>query len=166
MHNGDTQDAGLESFEHHNGRTCLPVEFDEEDNCHPVAITHFDFTGLDTLAGEAKEALTHGRFDEFVETLHRQMIHEVRKEVLIQLWGFASKFDNPFMGIDVARFISGTSNLEGETIVTLAKKWGVSKEDIQQHCERGRKLLGMRKTRTMRDEKARTNMRMRNYRRA
>lgn len=160
--------AGLEGFGVHNGRALLPVEFDHDDHAVPLQIVHFDFTSMDTIADEAEEALARGaaEFQKFIAALRRTIEDDIKLSTVTQLDGFASQFRNRYMGYDLLRDACGLCDLEGETGVTLSKKWGLSKEAWQQDRERMRALLGLRKTRTMRDAKARQNMRLRNFRRA
>jgi len=141
------------------------MDWSEEEVATPVAITHFDFSTFDSLESQALEALQKGEFGTFLRHLKSSVELQARLETIEQLDGMASHFRSRYMGYDLIRDVCGLATLEGESCVTLARRHGISKAAWQENRERMRRILGLRKTATMRNDQARQHMRERNYRR-
>lgn len=139
----------------------------DDEDFSPLGITAFDFAELDKLEDFAKEALEiPNGFPAFVQRLKQSLVQESQVEMLMQLFGAVQKFENEALALDVLRDCSGLGALLGMDGVKYAAKWGISKEAWQQHREKMRRIFGVRKSRTLRSDQARENMRLKNYRKA
>lgn len=144
----------------------LARQWDEDGTSNLIQTTPFDFDRIDTLESVARDALTVPEaFPAFVVRLRHSIERRCQAELLLCLLGILDKFKNKSLAIDCLKYVGGIAALEGMDMPRIAEKHGVSKEAVHQCSMKVRTLLKIRRTRTMRDDSARENMKLRNYRR-
>ena len=142
-------------------------EWDDSDQRHSIAAVDFDYRSLDECEAFAREALKiPGAFKGFIRCLKAAIGREVRVETLQRIIGTAKKFSQKHMAVDLLYYVSGIAALDGKNGVDFARIYGISKEAWQQQAEKMRRILELRKPRTMRSDGARSKMTLRNFRRA
>jgi hypothetical protein len=142
----------------------IPLDW-EGDQPQPIPVVHFDFSDLDSITEQGRQALTDASFGEWLMRVMKCREDIIRQETLMQVIGISNEFENEAMAYDLMRDCCGAAAAQGFSSADLARKWKISKEAFQQSRERMRKYLGLRITRTMRSEEAKHNMSLRNFRR-
>lgn len=90
---------------------------------------------------------------------------EIRQEAISYTLAFIRGYKRPLLALDCLCFCVGEAQARGDTIVTIGRRHGVSKQAVQQCAGRIREGLGLRKVSTMQSEEAREHMSQANYRR-
>ena len=142
----------------------VPVEWAEEI-AHAVSVDQFNFEGLDRIEDQILEEIQQGRsVAGFIKGLAEQFMIRERLEVCSKLLALITTHRKPGLAADQLACAAGLYLTADIPWPALAKKHGVSKQAFEQGVERYRETLGLRKTRTMRDDQARHTMRQSNYR--
>ncbi|HWN09736.1 MAG TPA: hypothetical protein VNO50_10795 [Pyrinomonadaceae bacterium] len=142
----------------------VPVEW-SEDKAQAIQIEVFDFEHLDSLEDQVREHMAAGKpVSDLVKRLARLWMCKEKEEIISKLLSVIIQSKKPGLAATQLAFAAGLYVTASVTGPELAKKHGISKEAFQQGVERLREELGLRQTRTMRDQKARDTMRQTNYR--
>lgn len=131
-----------------------------------VAVVGFDFGGLDSLVDLGREALAGGEvcFGEFVEGLAAERVLVAECVVVERLVGLLLGKVNKGLAVYAVADACGLLSLVGLSQVDVARRLGVSKQNVQNMSEEFARKLGLRQTRTHRGEVSRGRMRLSNFR--
>jgi hypothetical protein len=142
----------------------IPVdEWGEES--FAVPIQQFDFNALDKPEDYIREAVKEGReIMPIVRAMVKQMTESEQAQTVRSVLALIVNAKKPKQHVDEIAFACGMSLADGVTLVSLAKKWGVSKQAIQRNVDSVCDKLQIRKTRTMRSQEARQTMKKTNFR--
>jgi hypothetical protein len=113
----------------------VPIEW-RKDSAFVIASEEFKYA--DPTESIIREALAAGRLEAALEEILEERADAIRAEAINRILG-----------------INGSD---------VAKKFGITKQAVQQGVDRFCKEVGLRKTRAMRDEDAREKMSNSNYR--
>jgi len=108
---------------------------------------------------------TGGDVRELLLQILNPEIRELTATALRKMLSFIRCERKPRLAADQIAWVCGLALVEGETIGTLAKRHGISKQAFQQGAERFRALLRIR-SQTRRSDEAREKMSKRNHRRS
>lgn len=122
-------------------------------------IEDFPYDELDSLKDVVRQRITDGEtFEQVVRSLaaaEAELLIMDRLAVFVSVVRSAKK---PLMFLDCLWMLSGAALREGETILSLAKQHGCSKQAFQQAMERVADKFEFSKTRTERDDSAKEAM--------
>jgi hypothetical protein len=142
----------------------IPVGF-ADDVSFAVPIAHFNHGELDSPEDHIREAVAQRRpVMPIVLRLASDLIARKQVESIRAILALIVEAKKPAQRVDEIAFACGMSLADGATIISMAKKHGVSKQAFQRGVMRVSETLQLRKTRTMRDEDAREKMAATNYR--
>jgi len=132
----------------------------------PVGITRFSYEGLDGLRERLLEVLEspEGRIDVVIEEWLRGQEPAICAEVCNRLLGYIITARKPRLAAYQLCFAAGLDLTLGLDMAKVARRCSVTKQAMQQGVDRFAKELGLRKTRSMREEESRETMRQRNFR--
>lgn len=153
--------------EHAGGKPQIAVEYHGSDQDGPVAVSwvDFDFARVDSIRDLILEAARKGRaIEPIIEELVRQDLMAVRAETINRMLGFVISAEKPRLASYALAFTCNISIVENLTPAEVARRCGVSKQDVYQAVDRACEELGVRKTSWMRDEEATERMSNSNYR--
>lgn len=161
----DEHSGGAPSMGHkRHGKTVLHVEYHDGDEV-PVPVHYFDFDELDSLDDLAKECLKqHGSLKPIISQMRQAVRMDAGSEAVQQMLYHLRKAKNFRLEAWVWSAAYDLICEEELTNTKIAELFGISKQDFQQLVKRCRNKMRGRKTRTMRDEEARENMRLANIR--
>jgi tartrate dehydratase alpha subunit/fumarate hydratase class I-like protein len=152
----------------------IPVEW-HDDRAVPVPIEFFNYEAVDSLEGHVREALARdaaevraGRRKRFLLGLIEQLVSdgedEIRREAVSAIMAEVIRAEQPKQKVVCIGIAAGMPAVLRKTEQQWADIFGVSKQDIQQGVKECCERFGLRKNRTMRDEEARKNMQLANFR--
>lgn len=149
--------------EHHDRE--LAVDWNANDEPQSIPITHFDFSSFDSIDACIRQELAeHGSARRIIKSLLERERTEAGAEgmscVIALLW----PKKRTYLALRQLAFAAGLSILGGRTGPQLAEDCGVSKQDFKQGADRFRKDLGLRRTRTMRQQEGCDKMKLTNFR--
>lgn len=140
----------------------LPLHFYEADRRVPAV--GFDFGRLDDAEGFFKEAISAGRpLRPIIEGMVCERETEIRCELVMQLVSMLVKRDKKTLAVFALADACGLGNLLGLSQTEMARRAGVSKQDVQQLSDEFKENLGLRQTRTHRGREARGKMALANF---
>lgn len=143
----------------------LAVEWSADDHAANIQIEHFDFSSLDSLDDRIREELEeHGTARHVVEQLMSFHRDDGRREGMMTVIALLWPKKKAYLALRQLAFAAGLNILAGKTGPELAAECGVSKQDFKQGADRFRKELGLRRTRTMRQEDGCEKMKLTNFR--
>lgn len=142
----------------------IPIGF-ADDVSFPVPIQHFDHSRLDSPEDCIREAIRDKKpIMPIVVQLAAALIQHKQIETIRAMLALIVDAKKPAQRMDEIAFACGMALADGATIISMAKKHGVSKQAFQRGVMRVCAALELRKTRTMRDEESRQKMSGTNYR--
>lgn len=142
----------------------IPVGF-ADDVSFAVPITHFNHAEIDSPEDHIREAIAlHKPVMPIVARLASGLIQIRQVDAIRSVLALIVEAKKPAQRVDEIAFACGMSLADGATIISMAKKHGVSKQAFQRGVMRVCETLQLRKTRTMRDDDAREKMAVTNYR--
>lgn len=143
----------------------LAVDWNANDEPQNVPIQHFDFSSLDSIDACIKQELAErGTARRIIEMLVSRNQSEARRDGMMCVMALLWSKRRTYLALRQLAFAAGLSILEGKTGPQLAEECGVSKQDFKQGADRFRKVLGLRRTRTMRKETGCKKMKLTNFR--
>ena len=148
-HSGGTPNIGYE----------IPIAAWDEES-YPVAIEQFKFHELDKPADLIRDAVKEGRdIGPLLHNLADRLSEQRASAMLIAVFIFIKDHDNPKLTIDRIIWALGLATCGGASCAEMAREHGISKQAFVQGAHRIVDAIGLRKSRNMRDPKARENMR-------
>lgn len=148
----------------HTGLFKIPAEW-ANDQRTAVRIEYFDFDSLDTIDDLIREELARKGT---VRALFKQIlaceIAKARSEAAVKVLSHIIEEEDSGLAACQLAFACGMTILMKKTMTEVAASYGISKEAMQQGVDRRCEDLGLRKTRTMRDDDARQLMSLSNFR--
>lgn len=149
----------------HAGLFRVPGEW-SDDQRFAVKIEHFDFDSIDSVDDLVREELaTKGTVKHLLKKMVALELNKARTETLVTVLGKIKDASDSGLAVVQISCACGMLFISGETDQAYADRFGISKQAFQQGVEGYREALGLRQTRTMRDENAKDLMRLSNYRR-
>jgi hypothetical protein len=143
----------------------IPIANWDEGQSFVVPIEQFDYASMDSPEDYVREAMQQGKpLSPIILGMVECAIAGRQVETVRKLMVLISDARKPRQRIDEIAFACGMSLADGVTLVSLAKKWGTSKQAIQRNVEAVCDTLQIRKTRTMRGQEAKEHMRKANFR--
>jgi hypothetical protein len=120
-----------------------------------IPICEFEYDQTDTLKDRVNQRLKDGeQLADIVQSLAVEEAEYLVAERLAVFVAVVRAAKKPILFLDCLWMLSGAALREGETILSLAKKHGCSKQAFQQAMERVSEAYPFPKTRTERDEEA------------
>jgi hypothetical protein len=141
----------------------IGLESQSDGSASHVLVTSWDPSAHDSFVDLLRDHIASGgdpwQFcSGFFETEIRARTSAAVKRTLLLI----RDSNKPKLAVDQIAWTCGLALMEGETVGTLAKAHGISKQAFQQGAERFRRLLNVR-SQTRRDDCARQNMKKANY---
>ena len=136
-------------------------EFTEDDQGHvvPAFVEQFDWSQMDTLEDELRQALSEGRS---VAVIVAQLVDmeatQRTADALARALCLIADAHKPKLVIDQLAYVAGLHMNQGASITELAKRHGQHKQQFSAAALRLMEQLRMSPSRQMRSLKARTNM--------
>lgn len=131
-----------------------------------VPIEHFDFDNLDAPEDLVRQRISEGKpIAELVKAWAGALAEQNQADTVRALLSLIIQAKKPRQRVDEIAFACGMFLSEGETIISLAKRHGISKQAFQRGVMTVCETLNLRKTRTMRSDEACKTMRRTNFRR-
>lgn len=148
-----------------------PVEYDDHDQPHTVAVEEFKLPKdslrsvlAEIIAAKKPDTWTINQVCALVMDMSKEDESAIKAEGVRDFLTLVMSHPRKVLALYQAAFATGM--LPEKTGPELAKKCGVSKQDFQQGADKMIEELSMRHTRTMRNDDAKRNMRISNYRHA
>lgn len=141
----------------------LPIALYENDR--RVATVGFDYGCLDEAEDFFREAIAAGRpLGPLIEGMVSAYVCEVRCELVVQLVSMLVRKEKKALAVYALADACGLGNVLGLSQTEMARRLGVTKQDVQNMSEEFSKFLGLRQTRTHRGEEAKRRMVLANHR--
>lgn len=143
-------------------------EFTENDQGEVVSafVADFDWSRLDSIEDEIKQGLKEGRsITELVRELVEMEASERLNEGIAKVICYIADAEKPRLAAEHIAWISGMRIRQGESLPSIAKRHGMSKQAFCQAALRLAKVLNLRPARAMRSELAKALMRSRHFKR-
>jgi hypothetical protein len=129
----------------------VPIEW-RKDSAFVIASEEFKYADpTESIIREAEEIL-------------EERADAIRAEAINRVLEFIITAENPALEAHRIALAGGLGLILGINGSDVAKKFGITKQAVQQGVDRFCKEVGLRKTRAMRDEDAREKMSNSNYR--
>jgi hypothetical protein len=136
-----------------------------DEQSFAVPIEQFDYASLDKPEDYIREAIAEGRdVMPIIQGLAALTVERRQVEAIAKVMGLIRGAQKPKQRVEEIEFACGLSIADGVTLISLAKKYGVSKQAIQRNVDVICDALQIRKTRTMRGTEAREKMSKTNFR--
>jgi hypothetical protein len=139
----------------------VPIEW-RKDSAFVIASEEFKYA--DPTESIIREALAAGRLEAALEEILEERADAIRAEAINRVLEFIITAENPALEAHRIALAGGLGLILGINGSDVAKKFGITKQAVQQGVDRFCKEVGLRKTRAMRDEDAREKMSNSNYR--
>jgi hypothetical protein len=142
------------------------VGVEEERHHEPFEVESPDFESLDSLEDRIREAIaTGGSVKALVQRLIDAEAGERVNEMVAAVVGYIADAEKPRLAADHVAWISGMRIRQGESLPSIAKRHGMSKQAFCQAALRMAALLRLKPARAMRSELAKGLMRSRHFKR-
>lgn len=141
----------------------IAVEW-HEDRAEAIPITHFDFGSLDSVEDQIRQHLADGSLREFLGLWLESELSRDRAETINRILSIPVTSKKPGLAVIQLGFAAGLLLAAEKTGTQWAKEFGISKEAFQEGVDFYRRELRLRVTRYTRDQDARENMRVKNFR--
>ncbi len=139
---------------------------DEQGSTVNAFTSDFDFDGLDTIEDEIRQVLKEGKsVTELVKKLVNMETNERVNEAIAAVVGYIADAQKPRLAAEHVAWISGMRLRQGESLVSIAKRNGVSKQAFCQAALRLAEALNIKPARAMRSEVAKAAMKFRHFKR-
>lgn len=139
---------------------------DKQGNVVPAFVEDFDWSRLDTIEDEIKQGLKEGRS---VVSMVRELVDmeasERLNEGIAKVLCYIADAEKPRLAAEHIAWISGMRIRQGESLPSIAKRHGMSKQAFCQAALRLAKLLNLRPARAMRSDLAKALMKSRHFKR-
>lgn len=143
----------------------VPIDSWSEES-FAVPIQQFNFDAIDSPEDFIKEQIAAKKpIGPVLQAWANSIAEHKQAETVRAIMTLIVAAKKPRQRVDEIAFACGMLLAEGETIISMAKKHGISKQAFQRGVVTVCESLGLRKTRTMRGEEAKETMANTNYRR-
>lgn len=154
-HAGGVSNAGLRK---------IPAEW-SDDKRSAIQIEFFDYEALDSLDDLVREELAlKGTVKHLFKKLVGFEVAKAKTEAAVGVLSHIIHEEDSGLAASALSFACGMMLLAEKTMTEVAAEYGITKQDFQQIVDRKCEELGLRKTRTMRDEEDRQHMSFANFR--
>jgi DNA-directed RNA polymerase sigma subunit (sigma70/sigma32) len=119
----------------------------------------FDFDALDSDEDSIRQMLKDGwSANKIINSFSYELIEREVAKRLAVIVALVQRHERPMLFIDQLCWHSGVAIANGQSLVSMAEKYGMTKQGFRQHTARAMDKIKLRKTRTQRSEKAKANM--------